>query len=255
MNINYHLEGKVALVTGGSRGLGYTICQSLLESGANVVFIASSAEVGKKAEEELSKLGSAEFVRCNVCNEDDVNSVVSGIVKKYGKLDCLVLNAGATTSAPQRLAEYTYDEMRRLFQVNVDGNFICMKAAINAMLQNEDGGSIVAVSSALTEYVRNGFGPYSGAKGALNNIIKSAASEYAPDGIRVNEVLPGSMNTPTMEAFKRDDPEGYKAAMDDTPLRRVAEPIEIARAVTWLCSDDAAYITGAKLVIDGGVSL
>ena len=255
MSINYHLDGKVALVTGGSKGLGRAICQSLLESGASVVFIASSAETGKLAEQELKQYGPAEFVQCNVCNEQDITATVNAVANRYGGLDILVLNAGATTSAPQRFAEYTYDEMRRLFQVNVEGNFICMKAALKQMCTQKSGGSIVAISSALTEYVRNGFGPYSGAKSALDHFVRSAAREYAADGIRINEVLPGAMNTPTMEAFQRDDPEAYRASMAETPLSRAADPMEIARAVTWLCSEDATYITGAKIVIDGGVSL
>ena len=243
------LEGKVAIVTGGAHGMGAAEARLFAREGARVVIADIREEDGRQVEAEIAEAGGeAMFVELNVADEAAWESAVQQTVARFGKLDVLVNNAGISGSRETDFR--STDAWDRLMSINARGVFLGMKYAIPEM-QKAGGGAIVNISSISgivgQEYVHPG---YNASKGAVRIVTKAAAVQHAGDGIRVNSVHPGMM--PPMLGSENRDPAQRQASLANVPMGRPGEVDEVANAVLFLASDEASYITGAELVVDGG---
>jgi NAD(P)-dependent dehydrogenase (short-subunit alcohol dehydrogenase family) len=243
------LPGKVAIITGGAHGMGAEEAKLFAQEGANVVIADVLEEEGKTLEAEIRQSGAeAMFLRTDVTSETDWQRLVEATVARFGKLDILVNNAGlSSTSADDPMDT---DGWRRIMEVNSTGVFLGTKYAIPAM-QRTGGGSIVNISS-IMGFVggESGHPAYHASKGAVRIFTKATAVKYGPDGIRANSVHPGFM--PPMRSARPRETAALQRLVDWTPLRRTGKPIEVAYGVLFLASDEASFITGTELVIDGG---
>ncbi len=244
------VAGKVALISGGARGMGAVEARLFAREGAKVVLGDVLEAEGRAVEAEIGKAGGvAVCVRLNVTSEADWKSAVDTAVNRFGKLDVLVNNAGV--GGPGRVEEVTLEEWNRVMDINSTGVFLGTKTAIPAM-RRAGGGSIVNISSQLGLVgVDNSSPQYQASKGAVRLLTKATAIQYARDRIRVNSIHPGPIITPMTEARRRD-PETYKLTVSRIPLGRYGEPEEVAYGVLYLASDESSFVTGAELVIDGG---
>ena len=241
------LEGKVALISGGARGMGAEEALLFAREGAKVV-IGDVLEEGRDIAAQIPG-GQAIFVRLDVTNEGDWERAVSTAEQVYKRLDILVNNAGV--SAVGNIEDTTVEEWDRVMQVNAKGVFLGTKHAIPAM-QRSGGGSIINISSQLGIVAMNESSPqYIASKGAVRLLTKSTAIQYAGDGIRCNSVHPGPIVTP-MTDFRRSDPDVRELMTSRIPLGRYGEAIDVAYGVLYLASDEASFVTGSELVIDGG---
>ena len=243
------LEGKVALVTGGAHGMGAAEAKLFAREGARVVIADIREEDGKQVEAEIAEAGGeAMFVQLNVADEDAWDAAVRQAVARFGKLDVLVNNAGISGSREQDFR--STEAWDRLMSINAKGVFLGMKYAIPEM-EKAGGGAIVNISSISgivgQDYVHPG---YNASKGAVRIVTKAAAVQHAKDGIRVNSVHPGMM--PPMLGSENRDPQQRRSSLANVPMGRPGEVEEVANAVLFLASDEASYITGAELVVDGG---
>ena len=246
------LEGKVAMISGGARGMGASEAKLFAKEGARVVIGDVLEEEGHRTEAEINETGGeAIFVRLDVTSEADWERAVSTAVQRFGRLDVLVNNAGILVSST--IEDMPVEMWDQVMYVNAKGVFLGTKAAIGQMKQS-GGGSIINISSISgmlgQENVNAG---YNASKGAVRIFTKAAAIQYAGDGIRVNSLHPGSVATPMTEE-SRADPERLRLAMSRIPLGRIADPEEIAYGALFLASDESSYMTGSELVIDGGVT-
>ncbi len=247
------LENKVAIVTGGARGIGYAIARRFLEDGARVVIADIDEDGGSKAVQQLGEYGAVRFVACDVGERLDVHNLVAATVDTYGSVDALINNAGVLVGADfLALEEADFD---RVMRTNLKGAFLCGQAVARAMVEHigEGGapGAIVNMSSVNAVFAIANQVPYSVSKGGINQLTKVMALALAPHGIRVNAIGPGSIAT-DMLAATMDDPEARKRVLSRTPLGRLGEPSEIAAIAAFLVSNDASYITGQTIYADGG---
>jgi len=249
------LDGKVALVTGSGRGLGRACAQIFAREGAKVVVATRTRENGEETVRLIEKAGGeAVFVQVDVAKSADVEVMVQTAVDTYGGLDCAVNNAVHDAGGPQPLAEIREEDWNRSIAVNLTGVFLCMKYEIPAMMQR-GGGAIVNVGSGHEFSAHAGMSWYLAAKHGMLGLTKSAALDYAARGIRINALGPGVMWTPALRAAGEKDPEHLDQLMSITPVRRFAEPEEVAEAAAWLCSNKASFVVGHTLVADGGAVL
>ena len=243
------LPGKVAIITGGSHGMGAEEAKLFAREGAKVVIADVLEEEGKTLEAEVKQSGGEAMVmRTDVTLEADWQRLVETTVSRFGKLDILVNNAGlSSTSAADPMDT---EGWHRIMEVNATGVFLGTKYAIPAM-QQAGGGAIVNISS-IMGFVggESGHPAYHASKGAVRIFTKATAVKYGPDGIRANSVHPGFM--PPMRSARPRDTADLQRLVDWTPLRRTGQPIEVAYGVLFLASDEASFITGTELVIDGG---
>jgi len=242
-------EGKIALVTGAAAGMGESAARIFAREGAKVVVAdLLEKEGGAVAASIVSAGGEAMFLRMDVSGEEQWREAVRATVKRYGRLDVLVNNAGISGAVPDRMSTEYFD---KLMAINVRGTFLGMKYAIPEM-QKAGGGAIVNLSSISgfvgQEFVHMG---YNGAKAAIRMMTKSAAVQYAKDGIRVNSVHPGLM-PPMRTSVTAADPKLREKLLESVPMRRPGRVEEAAYAILFLASDEASYITGTELVVDGG---
>jgi 3-oxoacyl-[acyl-carrier protein] reductase len=245
------LEGKVAVVTGASKGIGTAIAIDLAAAGAKVtVNYASDKEGAEKTVNHIkANGGEAISVQGSVANAEDVVQLFNETVKAYGKVDILVNNAGVY--AFQALEDITVEEYNRQFGINVLGPILASKEALKYI--PETGGSIINISSVVAVSPTANAAVYSSTKGALDTLTRALADELAPKNIRVNTVSPGLTATEggATAGIKGSDLE--KSIIDRTPLGRIGQPEDIAKAVTFLASDDAAWITGERINAAGGI--
>ena len=259
------LQGKVAVVTGGSSGIGQAIAIKLGEEGVDVainyVGRPEGAEETKEAIEhgvnicmkEMTAAGTNPIlVDADVSNADQVQAMFASVLDRYGRIDYLVNNAGI------QIAEDT-DQLRvedfdRVIAVNLRGAFLCAQQAVRHFLDRGDGGAIVNVSSVHQLIPKPRFAGYSVSKGGMQNLTRTLALEYAGRGIRVNGIGPGATVTPINRSWI-DDPVKRRMVENHIPMRRAGGSEEMAAAVAFLCSTEAAYITGQTLFIDGGLTL
>ena len=245
----FNFSGKVALVTGGSRGIGRATAMLFAQSGAKVV-IGDVDPAGDETVEAIKRDGGeATFVRTDVSVESDVKNLVAAAVKTYGGLNCAFNNAGVLppTVALVEMEESTFD---RTLAVDLKGVFLCMKHEITHMLQS-GGGAIVNTASIAGLIAEPGISAYIAAKHGVIGLSKAAAVEYASKGIRINALAPGLVNTAMTKAWF-DDPNMSAYFTANTPIGRVSQPAEIAGMVLFLCSDLASFALGQTFVIDGG---
>jgi NAD(P)-dependent dehydrogenase (short-subunit alcohol dehydrogenase family) len=243
------LPGKVAIITGAAHGMGAEEAKLFAREGAKVMIADILENEGKHLEVEIIQAGGeAMFVRVDVTSEADWKRVVEATVARFGKLDILVNNAGLSSTSETDPMDT--DGWRRIMEVNATGVFLGTKYAIPAMKQS-GGGSIVNISS-IMGFVggESGHPAYHASKGAVRIFTKATAVKYGPDGIRANSVHPGFM--PPMRSARPRDAAALQTLVDQTPLRRTGKPIEVAYGVLFLASDEASFITGTELVIDGG---
>ena len=242
------LEGKVAIVTGGTRGIGLAIVRKYLENGAKVILCGSREESVNKALNILRNENSTYEVYGyypNLVNEQEVSQMFKDIIDKYGHIDILVNNAGI--SATTDIYNYTVDEFDKAMDLNVKAAFVCSKEVVKYM-KDQKSGVILNTSSMVSIYGQPRGVAYPTSKFAVNGLTKSLARELGKDNIRVNAVAPGVTNTDMVSSL----PEQYIAALLKTiPLGRVGEPEEVANAFLFLASDMASYVTGAILSVDG----
>jgi len=249
------LEGKICFVTGGSHGIGAATCKRLAEEGARVIISDVEDEDGKALRDEiLAGNGLAEYWHLDVTDEGRVREDFAAIHERWGRLDVLVNNAGiAGVNKPTH--EVDLAEWRKVMEVNVTGVFLCTKYGI-PLMRDAGGGSIVNLSSIYGIIGAPDIPPYHASKGAVREMTKTDALFYAKDRIRVNSVHPGFIWTPLVEKLARESGEGvdaFRAELDARhPIGHVGEPEDIAAGIAYLASDDARFLTGSELVIDGG---
>ena len=244
------LEGKVALITGGAHGMGAEEAKLFAREGAKVAIADIREEDARKVEAEIAEAGGESMVvMLDVSNEDQWETSVAAVVTKFGKLDILVNNAGISGSGERDLA--STESWDRLMDTNAKSVFLGMKHAIPEM-EKAGGGAIVNISSISgmvgQSYVHPG---YNASKGAVRLVTKAAAVQHAKSGIRVNSVHPGSMPA-MLTSGPRGDGGSQDARMAAIPMGREGQPIEVANAVLFMASDEASYITGTELMVDGG---
>jgi 3-oxoacyl-[acyl-carrier protein] reductase len=245
----FDLGGKVALVTGGSRGIGRAICIKFGEAGAHVVVNYQGNEAAASETVRLVEQagGSAESCRFDVSDEAAVRKSIEGIAKHHGRLDILVNNAGM--SADQLLMRVSAEDLERTWATHVNGAIWCAKAAIRPMMRAKRG-RIINMSSVVAEAGNPGQTAYASSKAALIGLTKTLAREYASRGITVNAVAPGYIETDMTSALSED---ARQAVLDRTPVGRVGQPEEVAAAAVYLASDEAGYVTGQVLRVNGGM--
>lgn len=249
------LENKVCIVTGGSNGIGKATCQRLAEEGAKVAITDVADEDGQSLRDQITQSGgTAEYWHLDVTDESAVKKVFDEVADKLGGVDVVVNNAGIA-GADKPTDEISSQEWQKVMDVNVNGVFYCTKAAIPHMRSN-GGGSIVNLSSIYGIVGAPDIPPYHASKGAVREMSKTDAILYAKEGIRVNSVHPGFIWTPLVKAMaeaSEDGAEAFRAHLDGLhPVGHVGEPEDIAAGVAYLASDDAKFVTGSELVIDGG---
>ncbi|MFU8814407.1 MAG: SDR family NAD(P)-dependent oxidoreductase [Pseudomonadales bacterium] len=249
------VSNKVALVTGGALGIGAATCHMLAREGAAVAVTDVQEQEGREVAEQITAAGGqARFWRLDVTDEAAVAEVCRSVAETFGKLDVLVNNAGiAGVNKPTD--EISAEEWDHVMNVNVRGVFFCTKHAI-PYLRKAGGGSIVNLSSIYGLISAPDIPPYHASKGAVRLMSKTDALLYAKERIRVNSVHPGYIWTPLVAELGRQSPEGeeaFRRELDSRhPLGHVGEPDDIAAGILYLASDDAKFVTGSELVIDGG---
>lgn len=234
---------KVAVVTGGASGIGLATTKKLLSEGANVIIL------DLKMDEEIinSFGGNAIYLKCDVSNEENVKNCIEEIIKKFNHIDYLVANAGIGGSA-SKPHEVSMDEWNKVISVNQTGIFLLNKYVINEMLKSGKG-AVVNTSSMYGLVGSTTSFAYSASKGAINQMTRSLALTYARDNIRVNAIAPGYVDTPILSMV----PDNIKEAMgNELPIGRLGKDTEIANLICYLLSDDASFITGSIIPIDGG---
>jgi len=246
------LEGKVALVTGGSSGIGRAAALAFAREGAKVVIADILVEGGKETVQMVEDAdGDALFIEADVSKAHGVEAIVNRAVETYGRLDHAFNNAGIE-GAQAPTAEYPEEAWHQVISVNLTGVWLCMKYEIQQMLKQE-GGAIVNMSSILGKVGFANSPAYEASKHGVIGLTKAAALEYATKNIRVNAVCPGFIKTPMLErAGILSDPDVREQMAGLHPLNRLGQPEEVAEAVLWLCSDAASFVTGHALLVDGG---
>jgi NAD(P)-dependent dehydrogenase (short-subunit alcohol dehydrogenase family) len=246
------LTGKVAIVTGAKRGMGRTHALALSKAGAKVLLADISKEDCEKVAEEIEKAGGESLaVKCDVTNKKEVEEMVRTAVEKWGKLDILVNNAGIAQFFP--FLEITEEDWSRTIDINLKGYFLCAQAAAKEMAKQKSG-AIVNIASVAMGQVGVGFpnlAHYCASKGGIVAMTEAMALELAPYNIRVNAVSPGAIETPMVDPLKQD-PKTTEATLSRVPMRRFGKPEEVSNLVLFLASDDASYMTGSTVVVDGG---
>ena len=241
------LEGKVALVSGGSRGMGAATVRLLHSEGASVVAGDILDDDGKALADELGD--RVRYVHLDVTSEDEWQAAVEQTEREFGKLDVLVNNAGILKF--NTVADTPLEEFRQVLDVNLVGVFLGMKAGIPAM-KRAGGGSIVNLSSTEGLGATVFCGAYTASKFGVRGLTKVGALEYGPDGIRCNSVHPGGIDTPMTRAVMDED--GRKYVAKKVPLKRMGSAEDVANVIAFLASDESSYCNGGEFVVDGGVT-
>lgn len=240
------LKGKTAIVTGGTRGIGFAIVKTYLENGANVAIAGSRQETVEKA---IAQLGEYEDrimgIWPNLCDPEEVAQAFASVKERFGTINILANNAGI--SSRTSLYDYTVEEFSSILDLNVKAVFVCAQAAARIM-KEQGGGVIINTSSMVGEYGQTSGCGYPTSKFAVNGLTKSLARELAKDQIRVNAVAPGVTRTDMVAALPKEMVDRISAGI---PLGRVGEPEDIANAFLYLASDNASYVTGTVIKVDG----
>jgi len=251
MNVTFDYQGKIVLVTGGGSGIGLASSQAFAAAGALVIVADLSADKGNAAVEAIRRSGGkAEFRPVDVADETAVISLVDDIRRTHGRLDIAHNNAGIeAVNVP--LAQVPSDNWRKVIDVNLSSVFYCLKAEIPLMVA-QGGGAIVNTASAAGLIGGFNLSVYTAAKHGVIGLTKAAAMDYATQGVRVNALCPGAIDTPFLAQLPKPF---LDRLIFGTPMTRLGKPEEMAQAVLWLCSDAASYITGHSLAVDGGTVL
>lgn len=249
-----NLKDKVAIVTGGSKGIGWGIATVFAQKGAKVAVVARDAKAGEQTAEEIRhKGGQAIFIACDVSNEEQVKAMVQKTLDTYGQIDILVNNAGVGTY--KSVLDTTSEEWDRCLSIDLKSVFLCSKYVIPHM-QTLGKGSIINMSSVHSHATVKSVAPYAASKGGITALTRNMAIDYAPT-IRVNTISPGWVLTPLIQSIfnNHDDPlEQQRQVEQRQVMKRIGTPEDIGYAAAFLVSDEASYITGTELFVDGGLT-
>ncbi|MFE7497739.1 SDR family oxidoreductase [Streptomyces albidoflavus] len=248
----YDFRGGTVFVTGAASGIGRATALAFARAGARVALVDLSAD-GLRQTARLVEAAGGEALplTCDVTDEDEVRAAVDRTVGRFGRLDAAFNNAGVEQPV-QTAAETAKEDWDRILGVSLTGAFLCTRAQIRQMRAQGGGGAVVNVSSGAGVKGFRGQAAYAAAKHGIIGFTRSAALDHAAEGIRVNAVCPGIVDTEMIRRFGETRPGGRDGLVADEPVGRLGRPEEIASAVLWLCSDDAAFTTGTALVVDGG---
>jgi NAD(P)-dependent dehydrogenase (short-subunit alcohol dehydrogenase family) len=245
-------EGKVALVTGAASGIGRATALALSKEGASVVVSDINVDAGEETVRLIEEQGeAATFIRADVAKAVEVEALIQDALAAYGRLDMGINNAGIG-SRWSRVADFSFADWDEVIGVNLNGVFYCMHYEIKQMLQ-QGGGVIVNTSSIAGLRGLANSAAYSASKHGVLGLTKSAALEYARNGIRINAVCPVFTRTPLFEELFKVNPTYEERLLHNIPMRRYGTPEDIAAAILWLCSDASAFVTGQALPLDGGI--
>lgn len=246
-------EGKVAIVTGATRGIGAACAKEFSKEGAKVVVVGRTEELGNAVANEIRAAGGeAIFLRCDVSKKSEVEEMISRTVKHYGTIDIVVNNAGVNHSA--NFFDTTEEDWDQVINVDLKGTFLISQAAARVMVSQHKPGVIVNVSSVMAQLALADQVPYCAAKGGVTQLTKAMALALIPYGIRVNAVAPGPVMTELMERVVHT-PEKMAALLDRLPIGYIASCEQIARVILFLASEDAGYFVGQTIFPDGGRSI
>jgi 2-keto-3-deoxy-L-fuconate dehydrogenase len=253
----FRLDGKVALITGAGSGIGEAIARLFATQGAQVIVADVQTDAAERVASSIADQGgAASALPLDVADEAMVRAAFDDVMRRFGRLDILVNNAGI--SHVGNILETSLEEWERVLRVNAGGVFLCARAAVQAMLQQEpQSGCIINMASTAAMIGIDRRLPYTASKGAVLAMTRSIAMDFVSQGIRCNAICPGTVHTPFVEGFLRRSFPGQEDAVRQTlharqPLGRMGQPEEIAAAALYLASDEAAFVTGSALVIDGG---
>ncbi len=251
MNENGIFTGKVAFITGAGTGIGRATAIAFAQAGASVVVTGLSDPSIRETEQLIRDMGGqALAIRCDVTRAEEVKAALDQTISQFGRFDFAFNNAGVEQPVTAT-ADLTEEEWDRIVDVNLRAVFLCMKYQI-PLLQKQGGGVIVNTSSGAGVKGFRGQAAYAAAKHGVIGLTRSAALDYAGENIRVNSVCPGIISTPMMDRFTGGTVQGREAVIAQEPVGRMGKPEEIAATVLWLCSDLAAFVVGASIVVDGG---
>lgn len=241
------LEGRVAAVTGSTRGIGRAIAETFLAEGARVVVNSRHRDAAEAAAGELG--ANAVAVAADVSTPDGAQALIDGALARFGRLDILVANAGI--NIVRDAVDYTPEEWRTVLGTNLDGVFYSAQRAGRAMLE-QGSGCVIAIASVTSFNAFPRRAAYATSKAAVAMLVKVLASEWAAAGVRVNAIAPGCVHTDLIEGLRQEGKVDLDALTRRTPMGRLATPDEVGRVAVFLASDDASYITGETLLVDGG---
>ena len=253
-----NFQGRVALITGGSSGMGRAAAIAFAKQGATVVIAARREDQSHDVITQIRDLGrNAHFIKTDVANANEIRSLIEKVVEHHGRLDFAFNNAG-TEGKFLPITELTESDWEHTITINLKAVWLCMKYEIEQMLKQESGGVIVNTSSWLAKGGLAGSTIYSASKGGLDGMVRPAALEYASRNIRINNINPGIIDTEMFRRFGNpEDPNDavVQAFTHHIPAKRLGSSEEVAETVLWLCSDAASYITGQTISVDGGYAI
>lgn len=245
-------DGKVALVTGATSGMGEAAARALAGRGARVFFCGRRAHLGREIEADIRRAGGeATYMRTDVRHEEQVRDFVRGCVRRYGRIDVAYNNAGIESPRAAPLHEQTLADMEDVWRTNAAGTFLCMKYEIPQMLA-QGGGVVVNTASISAEVGFATISPYNASKHAVASLTKVAALEYAPEGVRVTAFAPGAVDTPMLRRAAEAFGVTYEEIAQDYPIRRIVRAEEMAAVMMWLGSSAAAPVVGTDVDVSGG---
>ncbi|MYV16134.1 glucose-1-dehydrogenase [Furfurilactobacillus milii] len=248
------LKNKVAVVTGGSKGIGQAIAKRFGEEHMSVVINYRSDKTG--ADEAVKLIeengGQAVAVQADISEEDGATALLNAALNNFGTLDVWVNNAGMENRVATN--EMPLSDWQRVLNINLTGVFLGSRAALDYFVKNDKKGNIINMSSVHEQIPWPGFAHYAASKGGVKLFNETIAMEYANRGVRVNAIGPGAINTP-INAAKFADPQQMKDTLEMVPMKRIGDPEDVAAAAAWLASDQSSYVTGVTLFVDGGMTL
>lgn len=246
---------KVVLVTGATSGIGRTTAVAFAREGARVVTAARREKLGESLVEEITQAGDdACFIKTDIRNPDEIDNLFNQIFERYDRLDIAFNNGGISHPHIPTVAKTTVEEWDEVIETNARGTWLCMKHEINRMLK-QGGGIIVNTSSILGFTADYGLSHYCASKHAILALTRTAALEYASKNIRINAVCPGPIQTEILERAAKYIPNMYDMVIANTAMKRIGDTDEISGIVLWLCSDEASYMIGKEISVDGGQSI
>lgn len=252
--MNHDFSGKVALVTGGASGMGLATVKAFAKAGASVVVADINGDGAQQVADELKASGAqALAITCDVTDENSVKAMVEQTVEHFGSLDAAFNNAGVQSIATET-ADYTSEEYDRVVNINLRGLWLCMKYELQQM-RKQESGAIVNCSSLGGFVGVPGRGAYHAAKHGVLGLTKTAALEYAAQGIRINAVCPGIIDTPMVADMKNAEKEAMDILMEQVPARRLGTAEEVAQPVLWLCGPGSTFVMGHALAVDGAYTV